>query len=121
MTATRDNEHVFDIARRPVVRVSGVLVEDGRILMVEQARAGERYWLLPGGGVSIWDLYISSKRTTISLACSRLSLDAATAISTPKLASIGVMVSVKMAFAGKGVWIDGAPEVIAQSTYAAAS
>ena len=51
MTATQDNEHVFDTVRRPVVRVSGVLVEDGRILMVEQARAGERYWLLPGGGV----------------------------------------------------------------------
>jgi 8-oxo-dGTP diphosphatase len=35
----------------PTLRVSGLLVNKGRILMVEQARAGERYWLLPGGGV----------------------------------------------------------------------
>ncbi len=36
---------------KPTIRVAGLLVHEGRILMVEQGRAGERYWLLPGGGV----------------------------------------------------------------------
>ena len=36
---------------KPTIRVAGLLVDQGRILMVEQGRAGERYWLLPGGGV----------------------------------------------------------------------
>jgi 8-oxo-dGTP diphosphatase len=36
---------------KPTLRVAGLLVSDGRILMVEQGREGERYWLLPGGGV----------------------------------------------------------------------
>jgi len=36
---------------KPTLRVAGLLVHDGSILMVEQGREGERYWLLPGGGV----------------------------------------------------------------------
>lgn len=36
---------------KPTIRVAGLLVREGRILMVEQGREGERYWLLPGGGV----------------------------------------------------------------------
>ena len=36
---------------KPTIRVAGLLVHEGRILMVEQGREGERYWLLPGGGV----------------------------------------------------------------------
>ena len=35
----------------PTIRVAGLLAADGRILMVEQGRGEERYWLLPGGGV----------------------------------------------------------------------
>ena len=35
----------------PTIRVAGLLAADKRILMVEQARGDERYWLLPGGGV----------------------------------------------------------------------
>ena len=31
--------------------MAGLLAADERILMVEQARGDERYWLLPGGGV----------------------------------------------------------------------
>jgi 8-oxo-dGTP diphosphatase len=36
---------------KPTIRVAGLLVNEGRILMVEQGRGEERYWLLPGGGV----------------------------------------------------------------------
>lgn len=44
-------EQTFAPGRTPTLRVSGVLVEERRLLMVEQERLGERYWLLPGGGV----------------------------------------------------------------------
>ena len=36
---------------KPTIRVAGLLVYDGSILMVEQGRGEDRYWLLPGGGV----------------------------------------------------------------------
>jgi 8-oxo-dGTP diphosphatase len=36
---------------KPTIRVAGLLVHEGSILMVEQGRGDERYWLLPGGGV----------------------------------------------------------------------
>lgn len=36
---------------KPTIRVAGLLIAEGRILMVEQGRGDERYWLLPGGGV----------------------------------------------------------------------
>ena len=36
---------------KPTIRVAGLLVHEGRMLMVEQGREEERYWLLPGGGV----------------------------------------------------------------------
>jgi 8-oxo-dGTP diphosphatase len=36
---------------KPTIRVSGLLSHEGSILMVEQGRGDERYWLLPGGGV----------------------------------------------------------------------
>lgn len=45
-------EQTFASERTPTLRVSGVLVEERRLLMVEQERLGERYWLLPGGGVA---------------------------------------------------------------------
>lgn len=36
---------------KPTIRVAGLLAHEGRILMVEQGRGDDRYWLLPGGGV----------------------------------------------------------------------
>jgi 8-oxo-dGTP diphosphatase len=36
---------------KPTIRVAGLLIHEGSILMVEQGRGDERYWLLPGGGV----------------------------------------------------------------------
>ena len=62
MIAEQQDESVPDATRdpapdvsaspdKPTIRVAGLLVAQGRILMVEQGREGERYWLLPGGGV----------------------------------------------------------------------
>lgn len=39
------------ITGRPTVRVSGLAVVDGRVLLVRQQRGHDTYWLLPGGGV----------------------------------------------------------------------
>jgi len=33
------------------VRAAGLLVKDGRLLLVEHRKGKERYWVLPGGGV----------------------------------------------------------------------
>jgi len=35
----------------PRIRVSAAIAVDERVLLLEQQRGGERYWLLPGGGV----------------------------------------------------------------------
>lgn len=33
------------------IRVAGILVKDGQILLVRHEKAGKSYWLIPGGGV----------------------------------------------------------------------
>jgi 8-oxo-dGTP diphosphatase len=33
------------------IRVAGILVKDGKILLVRHEKNGKSYWLLPGGGV----------------------------------------------------------------------
>jgi ADP-ribose pyrophosphatase YjhB (NUDIX family) len=38
-------------ATSPTIRVGGFFAVDNKILMVQQGRGDERYWLLPGGGV----------------------------------------------------------------------
>lgn len=50
-TAADAVEHTFVPDGKPTIRVGGLLVQDGRVLMVEQGRDDERYWLVPGGGV----------------------------------------------------------------------
>jgi ADP-ribose pyrophosphatase YjhB (NUDIX family) len=35
----------------PIIRVAGVLVEDGRILLVEQDVSASRHWAQPGGRI----------------------------------------------------------------------
>ena len=45
------SEHAFVAPEKPTLRVAGLLVDERRLLMVEQARDGQRYWLVPGGGV----------------------------------------------------------------------
>ncbi|GAB4246853.1 MAG: NUDIX hydrolase [Thermoleophilia bacterium] len=37
--------------RSPDLRVAALIVSEGRVLLVRQAKGGRQYWLLPGGGV----------------------------------------------------------------------
>jgi len=49
---------VYGVAEtRPTVRVGAVIVVDGRLLLVRQARGRESYWLLPGGGVRFGETF----------------------------------------------------------------
>lgn len=36
---------------RPRVRVAGILIQDGKILLIEHLKKDKKYWLVPGGGV----------------------------------------------------------------------
>ncbi len=49
-------------AGKPTIRVAGLLAHQGRILMVEQGRGEERYWLLPGGGVQFGETLADAVR-----------------------------------------------------------
>jgi 8-oxo-dGTP diphosphatase len=43
---------ISDILKKRVkVRVSGIIVRDGGILLIAHRKRGDVYWLLPGGGV----------------------------------------------------------------------
>lgn len=46
------DEHMFVSQDKPTIRVAGLLVEESRLLMVQQARDEGKYWLVPGGGVA---------------------------------------------------------------------
>jgi 8-oxo-dGTP diphosphatase len=48
--------------RKPTIRVAGLLIRDGSILMVEQGRGDDRYWLLPGGGVQFGEALADALR-----------------------------------------------------------
>jgi ADP-ribose pyrophosphatase YjhB (NUDIX family) len=47
---------------KPTIRVAGLLVHEGRMLMVEQGHGEERYWLLPGGGVQFGETLADAVR-----------------------------------------------------------
>lgn len=49
-------------AEKPTLRVAGLLAHKGRILMVEQGRGDDRYWLLPGGGVAFGETLADALR-----------------------------------------------------------
>jgi 8-oxo-dGTP diphosphatase len=51
---------------KPTIRVGGIFVRDGRVLMVEQGRGAERYWLLPGGGVQFGETLADALRREFS-------------------------------------------------------
>ncbi len=62
MSPNTEHEHTFASGDKPTLRVSGLLVEDRRLLMVKQARRGEEYWLLPGGGVGFGETLVEALR-----------------------------------------------------------
>jgi hypothetical protein len=41
----------FFCAKNIRIRVAGLIVKDGRLLLVAHEKNGRRYWLVPGGGV----------------------------------------------------------------------
>jgi ADP-ribose pyrophosphatase YjhB (NUDIX family) len=51
-----------DTTTKPTIRVAGLFAVEGRILMVEQGRGEERYWLLPGGGVDFGETLAEALR-----------------------------------------------------------
>ena len=38
-------------SEQPRIRVAAIVERDGAVLLVKHAKAGRRYWMLPGGGV----------------------------------------------------------------------
>ncbi len=50
----------------PTIRVGGFLQHERRLLVVEQGRGGERYWLLPGGGVRFGETLSEALRREIA-------------------------------------------------------
>ncbi len=51
---------------RPTIRVAGFLEHEGRLLLVEQSRGGDRYWLLPGGGVRFGETLSEALRREVA-------------------------------------------------------
>jgi len=51
MSEPNQTSHANGQEDRPSVRVGGLLVVEGRVVLVRQRRGGEAYWLLPGGSV----------------------------------------------------------------------
>ncbi|MHB8718213.1 MAG: NUDIX domain-containing protein [Candidatus Dormibacteria bacterium] len=49
----------------PRLRVSAVLCDGDRVLLVEQARQGSRHWLLPGGGVEAGETLLEAVRREV--------------------------------------------------------
>lgn len=37
--------------KNPRIRVAGILIRDGKILLIKHQKKDKEYWLLPGGGV----------------------------------------------------------------------
>lgn len=46
----------------PRIRVSALLVRDGRVLLIRHEKHGREYWLLPGGGVRVGESLVAALR-----------------------------------------------------------
>ncbi len=50
---------------RPTVRVAGLVLIEGRVLLLRQERGGEDYWMLPGGGVRLGETLADALRREV--------------------------------------------------------
>lgn len=53
----------------PRIRVAGLLVNGGRVLLVRQEKEGRAYWLLPGGGVEEGEELVDALRRELAEEC----------------------------------------------------
>ena len=53
----------------PRIRVAGLLVNGGRVLLVRQEKEGRTYWLLPGGGVEEGEELVDALRRELAEEC----------------------------------------------------
>ncbi len=53
----------------PRIRVAGLIVNGGRVLLVRQEKAGRSYWLLPGGGVEEGEELVDALRRELAEEC----------------------------------------------------
>ncbi len=53
----------------PRIRVAGLVVNGGRILLVRQEKEGRSYWLLPGGGVEQGEELVDALRRELAEEC----------------------------------------------------
>jgi 8-oxo-dGTP diphosphatase len=53
------------IEQRPTVRVAGLVLIEGRVLLLRQERGGEDYWMLPGGGVRLGETLADALRREV--------------------------------------------------------
>ena len=49
----------------PTIRVSAILIVDECLLMVQQGRGDEEYWLLPGGGVQFGESLVEALKREV--------------------------------------------------------
>jgi ADP-ribose pyrophosphatase YjhB (NUDIX family) len=51
--------------QQPTVRVGGLLLVEGRVLLLRQERGEEDYWMLPGGGVRMGETLADALRREV--------------------------------------------------------
>jgi 8-oxo-dGTP diphosphatase len=53
----------------PRIRVSAILRQGHRVLLIRQEKGGRKYWLLPGGGVNAGETLVDAVRRELTEEC----------------------------------------------------